>query len=261
MADVQFDIKGEKGSISIDTFRTAIYKAFGLLREFDSALSGKPNGILRWYVYDLRANETLSIVVQSRLKIPAVRDTGSLVASTFVNGFRQLEQEASTPPYLSESGMIRAQEMVSLIGKNGAQGFRVSAANQQVDITQATAENIQKLLPIRRTAIGSVEGTLEQISIHRKPQFIVYHAITNRAVTCEFDEESMLQRVKDALGKRVNVRGTLKKNFKGETLRIKVEDFRVMGETSIIPADQELPEPEFTDAADTAELLRRIRGG
>jgi hypothetical protein len=266
VADVQFEIKGEKGSISVDTFRTAINKAFVLLREFDSALSGKPRGILGWYVYDLYSgNGDLAIAVKSRLKPPALRkrlpDTSTAVAQTFVDGFDELEHEGSTPPYLSEGGMIHAQEMVSLIGKNGARGFRVKAVEKEVEITQATSENIRKLLPIRRTAIGSIEGKLEQISIHRGAKFIVYHAITNKAVTCQFHEEFMLDRVKAALGQRVNVFGELQKNFKGETLRIKVEDFRVMGEKSMIPRDRVFPEPEFTDAENTAELLRRIRGG
>jgi hypothetical protein len=265
VADVQFEIKGDKGSISVKTFRSAIYKAFDLLREFDSALSGKPRGILGWYIYDLRAEGGLMIAVQSRLTDSAIKkrfsDTGIVVARTFVNGFEELEHEATTPPYLSESGMVHAQEMVNLIGKNGAKGFRVSAADKQVDITQATSENIQKLLPIKRTAIGSIEGKIEQISIHKDAKFIVYHAITNKAVTCQFHGDITLERVTRALGKRVHVWGTLLKNFKGETLRIKVEDFRIVGESSLIPKDQTFPEPEFTDADTTAELLRRIRGG
>lgn len=266
MADVQFEIKGERGSISVTTFRSAIYMAFELLREFDSALSGKPRGILGWYVSDLRADSGLLIAVQSRLKPPAVKkrlaDTGSAVARTFVSGFHELEHEASTPAYLSESGMIRAHDMVSLIGKNGARGFHISAADAEVDVTRATSENIKRLLPIKRSAIGSVEGLLEKISVHKKPQFVVYHSVSHKAVTCEFDQESMLERVKYALGKRVSVSGVLLKNFKGETLRIKAENLRIMDEESLLPpAGQILPEPEFTDAENAAELLRRIRGG
>jgi len=266
VADVQFEIKGEKGSISVDTFRTAINKAFMLLREFDSALSGKPRGILGWYVNDLHSDDDLAIGVTSRLKPPAQRkrlpDTSTAVARTFVNGFDELEHEGSTPPYLSEGGMINAQEMVNLIGKNGAKGFRISSAGKDVEVTKATSENISKLLPIRRTAIGSIEGKLEKISVHRGTNFIVYHAITNKAITCQFHEEFMLDRVKAALGKRVNVSGELQKNIKGETLRIRVDDFQVMSErASLIPQDRAFPEPEFTDAETTAELLRRIRGG
>lgn len=266
MAHLQFEIKGDPGNISIATLKSAITYAFGVLHDFDAAISGLRRGSLRWYVSDFREHNGLLIGVDSRLKESLekkrIQDVSVPVARSFVEGFDDLEHRGITPPYLSEFGLMKAQSMVSLIGRNGAKGFRVSDPVRSVDVTQATSNHINELLPIKRTAIGSIEGTLEQISVHRKPHFVVYHAISKRAVTCEFDPDKYMATVKHALGKRVNVAGVLKKNFKGETMRITVETIRVMSETSLLPANvRNWAEPEFNDAPDSVEMLRRIRGG
>ena len=267
MAHLQFEIKGDLGNISIATFKHSISYAFGILSDFDVAISGLRRGSLRWYISDFREHNGLLIGVDSRLKESlqkkSVQDVSVPVARHFVESFDDLEHRGVTPPYLSEFGLMKAQNMVALIGKNGAKGFRVSSPSRTVDVTQATSDHIRELLPTKRTAIGSIEGTLEQINIHRKPHFIVYHAISKRAVTCEFDAEAHMEKVKHALAKRVNVAGVLKKNFQGETMRIAVENIRIMSETSLLPISipKDWHEPEFTDAPDSVEMLRKIRGG
>jgi hypothetical protein len=266
MAHLQFEIKGDLGNISVATFKNAIGYAFGILNDFDAAISGLRRGSLRWYISDFREHNGLLIGIDSRTKETRRRkrisDVSVPVSRYFIDGFDDLENRVVTPAYLSEFGLVKAQSMVSLIGKNGAKGFRVSDPVRSVDVTQATSEHIKELLPIKRTAIGSIEGTLEKISVHSNPQFIVYHAISKRAITCEFNPETHMEKVKHALGQKVHVKGLLKKNFKGETMRITVENFRVMPESSLLPRNEpDLPEPEFTDAPDSAEMLRRIRGG
>jgi hypothetical protein len=266
MAHLQFEIKGDLGNISVATFMSGVNYAFGILRDFDAAISGLRGGSLRWYISDFREHNGLLIGVDSRLKESLskmhIQDVSVPVARSFIEGFNDLEHRAVTPPYMSEFGLIKVQNMVSLIGRNGAKGFRVSDPEQSIDVTSATSEHIKQLLPIKRTAIGSIEGTLEQISVHKIPRFVVYHAITKHAVTCEFDLDKFIDKVNRALGKRVNVAGVLKKNFKGETTRISVENIRIMSESSLIPtAAQGWQEPEFIDAPDSAEMLRRIRGG
>jgi hypothetical protein len=86
-----------------------------------------------------------------------------------------------------------------------------------------------------RTALGSIEGMLDRIIVHKMPQFVVHHAITDHAVTCEFDVEKFMDKTNHALGKRVSVAGVLKKNSKGETIGILVENIRIISESSLVP--------------------------
>jgi hypothetical protein len=268
MAELDFEINGKVGQISAMTFDSAIHHAVALLREFDAALSGKRSGSLQWYVGRLRSNGSLLVNFLSRQK--SVRtsrerlpDVSLGVTSSFVNGFEDLELRAETPPYLSEYGLRRAEDLTRLIGRDGAEAFTFRTQAKEIKVTPKTTENIGRLLPIKRTAIGSVEGMLEAINVHKTPRFIVYHSITNKGIACEFNQDRWLPTVKENLGSRVAVFGKLHKNINGDTLRVTVEDIKNMGgqKRFALPDVGELGEPEFTSVSATAEYLRRIRRG
>lgn len=125
-------------------------------------------------------------------------------------------------------------------------------------------ENVNLMLPIARTAIGSVEGTLEGVNIHGKhPKFIVYHNITKKAVTCSIDDrEKIIDLGANYLGKEVSVFGTLHKNIKGDTLRVAMERILLLNKENrfALPSKKEFTDPEFTKAKSTKEYLRLIRG-
>jgi hypothetical protein len=267
LAELNFEIEGKHGEVAASVFNEAVFHAVGLLREFDSAISGKPRGSLRWYIENLHSNGRLLVGFRSRTIPPKKRrerteDIGPAVTSSFLTGFEDLENKCETPPYLSEFGLRRADELASLIGERGPSGFRFTSENRAIAVTSKTSENISKLLPIKRTAIGSVEGKMEAINLHRKPRVIIYHSITNKAVTCEFDAEKFMDQVKDDLGQRVVVFGMLHKNINGDTLRVSTE--RIIRPEDLASGHQEDPtwsDPEFASASSTAEYIRRIRGG
>ncbi|MGI8989979.1 MAG: hypothetical protein ACR2I2_10385 [Bryobacteraceae bacterium] len=265
MAELEFEIKAEHGPVSADTFRDAVTHSIWLLREYDAAISGIPRGTLRWYINRLRSNGSLFFAFRSQpkpMRKPGrIPDVSGQVAHSLVSGWDELEHKATTPPYLSEMAMQRAYDFAGLIGKNGATGFIIASNSETVEITKATAEHIQRLLPIKRKAIGSVEGKLESINIHKHPRFIVYHAVTKKAVTCEFEADKLMGEIKDALGKRVTVYGTLHKNEQGETRRVTMERLNVFDPNVKRLHFIEGDDPDFANASSTEEYLRIIRGG
>jgi hypothetical protein len=268
MAELRFDIRGKEGEVSALTFRESIQYAVSLLREFDSALSGKPTGVLSWYIQNLHSNGNLSVLFQSKLKpFNTIRkyphDVDRAVTSNLVSGFEDIEVKCVTPPYLSEFGLQKVNKLAHLIGKNGATGFHFESQSKGVEVTQSTKDNIGKLLPIARTALGSVEGTLEAINIHgKRPKFIVYHSITNKGVVCLVDNKERLIELTHFLGRHVAVFGTLYKNFKGDTLRVSMDRIKPLDETNrfALPSGEPFQDPEFTNAKSTEEYLRLIRG-
>jgi hypothetical protein len=90
---------------------------------------------------------------------------------------------------------------------------------------------------------------------------LVYHSISKKAVTCEFDDSVFMQRVKDYLGHKVTVFGTLHKNIKGDTLRVSMERIALSEDLRKAVTAEEWREPEFAHLPSTADYLRRIRGG
>lgn len=269
MAKLRFEIDGAPSDVAFQSFVTATAEFLGVLREIDQVISGRYLGSLRWYVADLHSNGGLSIDVLSRVKPPprslrklAPTDFSGRVASSVVTGFEHIEELGLTPPNLSLYGLQRLNNMLGVLEKNGARGYRTTdlGDGRTAELSQHAIENVRLLLPTKRTTIGSVEGLLEAISIHRKKRFIVYEALTKKAISCEFSQE-MLPRVKDALGQRVLVSGMVNWNAKSEAKSVVADDLRVLGQ-HVIPTTSELSGayPNITDGMTTEEYIRSIRG-
>ena len=207
MAEVSFAIQGDPGKVTLSAFVRAIQNELRVLGDLDAALSRKPKGSLHWFVTGLSCG-SLAVTVESRSR-DAERDVGPETVSAFVQGLDQIEQGGATPPYFSESIMEAVQKIVRMIGRDGAVGFEVATplVEKTVTLSAKASANIEELIPTRYNDLGSVEGRMEQISIHGAPRFIVYHARTQKAVTCRFDRDQWLDTVKEALGYRVNVSG------------------------------------------------------
>jgi hypothetical protein len=269
MARVQFDIIGEPEKISVGTFFGSFSIALTLLREFDQAISGKYHGSLLWYISRLHGNGSLSLQFRSDPKrkkkepIAEIRDFGPQVTNAFVTGFENIEKKGISPPYLSEFGMARIDSLLRFIKEDRAKEFEVSDLTRSVRVSNKSSENLGQLLPVTRESIGSIEGKLEAISIHKRPRVMVYHSITRKAVTCRFEESEFLDAMKSALGHRVVVSGNVHSNIKGEPIRVEMEALRVLGPESALPDIEELggSDPMFTGEMTTDEFIRSIRGG
>jgi hypothetical protein len=271
MNELTFQILNSGAEVSAKTFRDAVKHALYLLGEFDAGISQRSRGILNWYVRRIDTTESategaLTISFVSHLKplkkkYTAPPDIAPRVTRTFLSGVEDLEEHCRIPPYLSGVGMERAGEMADLLRKNGAKGFRFVSDDKAVEVTGKTSDNVGKLLSIRRTSIGSVEGRLEGINIHRNLRVILYHAVTKRAVSCLFDP-LQLDLVKNALGKRVVVSGELKKNLNGDTVRIEHPQLEVLeGRNRFqLPDVGEIGKPDFEEAETTREYMELIRG-
>ena len=179
-------------------------KVSSVTARIDSAISGKGGGMVNWYVVDAKTNEQESnqraesfiIEIESKLK-PApqrtrqpIRDTAQAVAISFVKGFENIEHKGISPPYLSEFGLERLQAMMGLLHRNGARGFtaEIMEPNRAVAVTDKAAKTLAELLPPRRVEEGSVEGTLETVSVHKNKKFVIYDSLTGKGVTCLIDD-------------------------------------------------------------------------
>ena len=106
--------------------------------------------------------------------------------------------------------------------------------------------------------VGSVEGRLETISVHKVNKFILYHALSNKAVTCVGNID--LETAKRALGHKVLVSGMLFINAKNEPLRVNVSAIRILGSKTLLKASELTgSEPDITGPLSTEEYVRSIR--
>ena len=271
MAKMRFEIEPDNIGVSLQTYNIATFRLIQLLREIDSAISGQSGGMVNWYVIDLGKNGTLALEIESHLKKEPKKpkkqfgDTAPAVTQSFITGFENIQQRGISPPYLSEYGLERLQDMMQLMHKNGAKGFIATSIDdlRSVSVNEAAIKTLQELLPPRRQEQGSVEGILETISIHGSKKLIIYESLSRKGVTCILPKSESIEQAKEALGKKVVVSGIVHFNIKDEPVKVVIEDLRILGFGKHLPKATELTgsDPNFTGDLTTDEYIREIRRG
>ena len=99
---------------------------------------------------------------------------------------------------------------------------------QQGALSNRLVARAGELVGTASTAIGSLEGTLEAVTIHDTVAFSIYEAITNRRVECKCDRETLDSATRYS-GKRVSVSGLVSYNEQGAATSIKVDEVRTLG--------------------------------
>lgn len=272
MSDLTFKIHTKDGNVSTYVFEKAVHEALYLVSQYDAGVSQRATGSLNWFVSDLRNNGSMAFDFISRPK--RSRNKSQLppnlvpqITHSLLTGVDELETRGIAPVRLSEKGLERVGKLADLLQKDGALKFSFATNEESADITEKTSENVRTLLPLKRTAFGSAEGRLDGINIHRSYRALLYHSVTKRVITCMF-EPFQLDDVKSALGKLVIVRGELKKNVNGDTVRIVKPKLEVIEGTKrfslpTLPKSLKggLRPLSFESERTTADYMRRIRGG
>jgi hypothetical protein len=272
MTTLRLDIAGNPKSVPYRSFLDVANNSLAILGDLDPHFSHRRAGNVEWYMNNLSLNGALRIEVYSRvrtLKHKILTDVSRQVAVSFVRGFGMLEKDGRSPEYFSSYGMDRAAEMTRVIGLSSAHAIVAEVLEDEapVEITETSVRNLKELIPESYKAIGSVEGTLEAISIHdrKKLLFVVYESLFGKAVTCRFSGLPMMGKVKDSLGKRVRVSGLVSRNARSEPRQVMLygpEYLEVFGENLKVLPFRSLggSDPDFTGDLSTEEFIRSVRG-
>jgi hypothetical protein len=262
MSRLRLHVEGEPGAVPFDVFVRVLNRSRLILDELDIAISASRTRSLDWRIVDLG-------IASADAVIEALPPTGApelpvLVASGFIDGLNAVDQPDGGvyPAYFSEQALKRVKGIAKDFADDAATGFCVEDLDRKIAgrLTPKAAPNVSQLLAPRYSALGSVIGTLEVISIHRKATYHIYEARTKRAVRCDFDADD-LESVKDALGRSVVVEGTVKRNTNGDAISIHQPALHV------IPSSDELPPtsaiaglvPDFTGDVSAGEYVKALR--
>ena len=260
MATLRFQVQGALGSITLSGFLGQVQDHLQMLKEYDLAISHESQASLEWLITDVSTG-SLIMETESRSTL-ANRDFGFEVTKAYFTGWERIENAGSSPPYLTERGMSAARRIAQRIGREGMSGVVVSSPDRRVTISERSSENMSALLPEQDESLGSAEGTLETISIHRGQRFVVYHSRTKKAIRCDIPAGSvLLDQATAALGSRVVVGGRLHTNARGEPVRIAVEELHALREESKLPSISSLAGkyPDITGDLTTEQYIRNLR--
>jgi hypothetical protein len=260
---LRLTVEGKLGEISFETFVAVVRNSLDILTNLDSAVSIQPRGSLDWFITEMSSG-SLMVSIEARSKLPDV-DYSPKVIQAFVSGLAHIQEERTTPPYFSDYDLRKAHNIARSLRKDGTNVVRVTDVEQRntATIESGISENLSQLVNVRYQEVGSIEGRLEMISIHGSPRFAAWHSVTQHSIRCRFHAGELLQKIKEALGRRVVVYGTVHFNYQHEPIRVDVEDL------DILPREEELPlpkdlrgiAPDFTGDLTTQEYLRSLRSG
>lgn len=248
----------DSDDISPNDLGVAITEFSALLAALDRDLSADRDYSLRWRVSGLEYGSATMLVEAEPLE--DAPDIGPKVVAALVGGIGLIEREAIRPDEYSDEALEHLRSLATLL-RNGTRNLIVRAPTLQAEatITPRTLGTIDVVIGQAYTSVGVVEGTLEAISLHGRPYFTVYDAVTGRAVHCWFSL-TVKQQVIEALGLKVIVTGSLRRDLTGRPRDIRnLDEFRVLG-LPVAHSALELAGLLRGMSKPTTELLAEIRG-
>lgn len=248
--------------IPFETFTSAILDLSEMLYEIDTQISGKET--LQWGIRKIKTTDNTLEAIPRVIRRKA-EDHSDVIVPTLLKGLRLIRQKAMRPQYFTDDALESAKELTETVNgyihKISITGSTNGKLAKPIVLVPRIAEHVQEVIGPRYTAVGSVEGQLDMISIRRFAQFGIKHAITGRAIKCRFPKE-MLEQVRGALGRRVNASGIVHYNAQGDPVKVEVEWIRLLRGESELPSIEEIggSDPNFTDGLSTEDYMRSLRG-
>lgn len=265
MAHVTLTVQGELREISLDSFLLILRESLSILQGLDRAISQRRNGTLKWVLSGLQAGSAI-VVAESRV-VRGDEDFGPQVARHFVDGIYTIQTEGVTPALFSMNSMNSMRNIVRSLGTNGVSVLDIATPglDKTVELSSEAEDKVEALVEVHHKSVGSVEGRVELISVHRGTRrFNVYHAITQKAVRCNLPEEMEDEVVYNLRQRRrVIVSGLISYNVRGEPLSIAVDHLRVLKEEKELPTIEDILgiAPDITGDLSTEDYIKGLRNG
>lgn len=229
----------------------------GLISEVDTELSPAGGRTLDLRITSLsyQSPARIGLVAEPR---PNQKDNTPDVVRGCGEGLLLIEREATRPLVFNDDALEHLRNIGNFTG-NGVRHVRMTSPIiiGNPIVTRQTSAHVERILP-HGYSLGSVEGRLEGLNIHGQPTFVVYDAVTGRAVRCYFASEQ-LDAVKRAVGLKVIVSGNLRRDPAGRPQQIRpVDFFQPIDQPPQVPVND--PAGAYQGLGDTHEYLRWLRG-
>lgn len=204
-----------------------------LIREVAGGVVGNKEDV-RWIVEDVEANSLDLALRASPARDSVPKALMADVVSAVARGLERIEREAYRPPYFSDAALQQADELAKLRGR-GVTRIQVKAAVAEATVTTRTVADVEEVVGQTITAIGTIEGTLEAVTVHGDRVFYVYDPLTGHKTRCDFGYRIPAAQVGQAVEHRVAVTGEIRYRENGALVGIRVEEFRVLEDASELP--------------------------
>jgi len=226
-------IGGRDENVDAHAALEVLSETIALLHDIEAKqLGGRAH--FKWTISQASKNSPLNLTMFGALG----HDRGSMVqvVELFLSGLGLLESGNSQPSWFDDPMLDRAKRIVKRIGRDISSLVYVGKS-ATLKVTQRISAHVDMYqLPEKYSEHGELEGRLGQVTAYQDVhEYCIFDPLTDRKIHCEFPMEE-LQRVRDALTKRVRVSGIVAYRRKDHSPQsIAVENWVTL------PEDNELP--------------------
>ena len=255
--ELTFTIYPETELASVDLLLKSLEDISRLVKQVDRSIYG-PKSRHQWYVREIRSSAPTITLCPGQRGKEAVDAVGA--------GLRAITAGTDRPPaYFSEQVLESLHKMRRLFSRTSkARAVAVSVGGRQTaTIRSDIGDQVDRILTAGYHNLGSLEGTLEVINVHRAPTITIWDRVYGSPVRCSIPREAgWIDRAKGLLEKRVIVAGQI--NYFANGLPRSVSDVTNIEDAT---PDSGLPKAEFGSIPDAlvreigaAEWLKAVRG-
>jgi hypothetical protein len=230
---VELGITGADGGIAVRAYTQLLGHVRFMLEEIDRLAA--PGNITRpeWAVRSADTRDSTFRVLLLPRMLPRRRDPESLSIPplALVEGVRSLASAPEIPHLFSEPVVSHVDKVGEQIGKSGIAGVSVLSVNghrsPEAPVNEAVRENARRAVQPVSVAWSSVVGVLDVISARREKRRVGLFTDQGRAVSCNV-EQLPRELVLEAFEKRVVAAGRLRRNSRGQAVRLDVESLEIL---------------------------------
>ncbi len=256
--EIAIIVNGGSEHIEVQDFIGALESNVEILRDLDAALSMKRRGTLRWVLGALSYGSP-AIVTLHAIPTSEEGDYGPEVTKSYLDGLEQLREGKTLPPGFSDDALDAVKKLARLC-TGGIKAIQIRHGRRSVDITERVAVNIDELIGERYESTGSIEGTVEMVTVHDQRYFRIYDAVHRWGVPCYFRPE-LLETVRFGLDKRIIATGRIRSDRAGKPQSMHVEAIDLLMDVEKLPKPSDIRglAKSMTGGKPAEDYLRELR--
>jgi len=263
---VELLLAQQPGGVAIRSYTSLLDQILLALEELDRvAVPGRASRP-EWAVRDISTAAGQLRLLLSPRTLPRARgeETLARAGSALVAGVLALSEEPEIPILFSETTVLRVDAIGSRIGHGGVAGVGLTSINGVTSdtayVSEAVQRNAAEAVEPATVAYSSLIGKLDVISARRERRRIGLLTEAGRPVLCDV-QRLPRQIILDAFEQRVLVSGRLRRNSRGQPVRLDVDAIEEVTEPAPVLARDLLgAAPELTDGLSTEDYMAVVRG-
>lgn len=249
----------DQDRLAADDLVKALQSATSLLRQLDQSrnLSGTPRA--EWVVVSASMMSPMTITLRGDSTSDEILPDD--VVSPLIDSLRMIEENRGPRDF--NNRMLQDVSRLGRLLSNGVASLTFTTPGEKpfrpTERMPAHADRIRKARSRHYEALTTLEGTLEKIDVHGRPEFYIYERLSGDEVRCFFAID-VASELGPLITKRVRVQGTAKfRRDDHSPVSMEVDRFSSVSETPPSIAAIHAFGVDITGGTTSEEFVRKMR--